>query len=93
MTNYSSPATRCFSTELKELDLEILLNRKKDIELYIKTGMYFKWMIVKDELPGGILNIKYWDDYDIARYRRLLFMELLDRCKKFELYPKLKFYF
>ena len=91
MINLQSPSKRCFATEIKNLDLDTLIKHKEEIEKYIEYGLHPNWMIVKKE--GGVFNISYWDTYDIARYRRLLLMEMLDRCKRFELYPKLKFYF
>ena len=92
MTNYSSPTNRCFASELKELDLDQILERKKDIDTYIDNGVYSTWMVVTD-LKDTIFKYEYWNDYDIVRYNRLLNMELFDRCTKCELYPELKFIF
>ena len=91
MINLQSPSKRCFATELKSFDLDILIKHNEDIDRYIDYGVYPNWMIVKE--GKSIFNIRYWDTHEIARYKRLLNMELLDRCKRFELYPKLKFYF
>jgi len=85
------PSRRCLATELKNLDLDIILERNKDIEKYLEFGFYSTWMVIKN--GKSIFDLTYWDSYNIMRYRRLIHMELLDRCKKFDLYPKLKFYF
>jgi len=79
------------ATELKELDLDTILERNQDIEKYLEFGFYSTWMIIKN--GKSIFDLTYWDTYDVMRYQRLLMMELLDRCKRFDLYPKLKFYF
>jgi len=91
MINLQSPSKRCFSTEISKLDLDTLIDRQKDIEKYLEYGVCSTWMVFKE--GKGIFSLKYWDSYDIMRYQRLLMMELLDRCKKFDLYPKIKFYF
>jgi len=57
----------------------------------MEYGLFPEWMIVKTS--KSVFDVSYWDMYDVMRYRRLLLMELLDRSKRFELYPKLKFYF
>jgi hypothetical protein len=91
MINLQNPSKRCFSTEISKLDLDILIDRQKDIEKYLEYGVCSNWMIFKE--GKGIFSLKYWDYYYIIRYQRLLLMELLDRCKKFELFPKLRFFF
>lgn len=91
MINLQSPSCRCFATEIHNLDLDALIERQKDIETYYEFGVYPNWMVYKES--KSIFSIRYWDVYDVTRYRKLLSMELLDRCKKFELYPELKFYF
>lgn len=91
MINLQNPSKRCFSTEISTLDLDTLIDRQKDIEKYMEYGVCSTWMVYKE--GKGIFSLKYWDSYDIMRYQRLLMMELLDRCKKFDLYPKIKFYF
>lgn len=91
MINLQHPSKRCFATEIKELDLDSLIKRKEDIERYMEYGVCSEWMIVKT--GKSIFNISYWDAFDIMRYRRILMMELLDRCKRFDLTPRLKFYF
>jgi len=92
MTIHSEPSTRCFDCEIKELDTQVLLSRKTDIDVLLKTGLYPEWMIITKP-NSSIFNIDYWDSYDIERYKLLLNMELFDRCKKCDFYPKLKFYF
>lgn len=90
-TDYTDPSKRCLATEVKELDTDTLLLRLKDIELYIKTGTACKWMFIKNEKT--LLGLEFWNSFDLARYKLLINMELLDRCKSFELLPKLKFNF
>ena len=89
--NLQNPSKRCFATELSKLDLDTIISRQKDIENFYEYGIYSNWMIYKES--RSIFSIKYWDIFDIKRYRKLISMELLDRCIKFELYPELKFYF
>jgi len=89
------PRKRSFADEIKELDTKTLLERQRDIDIFVQYGLYPEWAIL--EKKSKYLKIKtfldYWDTGDIFRYRIVLNMELLDRCDKFELYPKLKFYF
>lgn len=91
MINLQNPLNRCFATEIKELDLDTLIKRKEDIEKVLEFGVFPEWMIIKT--GKSIFNLSYWDAADVLRYRRILLMELLDRSKKFDLFPKLKFYF
>jgi hypothetical protein len=86
-----SPSKRCLATELKKLDTQSILERKLDIERYIEFGFYSTWMIVKE--GSTIYDLSYWEPEDIIRYRRLINMELLERCSTFKLVPKLEFYF
>lgn len=89
--NLQHPSKRCFATEIKELDLDTLIKRKDDIERFMDLGLYSEWMIIKS--GKSIFDVNYWDPYDVLNYRRLLLIEMLDRCKRFELVPKLKFFF
>lgn len=91
LINLQPPSKRCFATEIKELNLDTLIKRKEELEKVMEYGLFPEWMIVKTS--KSVFDVSYWDMYDVMRYRRLLLIELLDRSKKFELYPKLKFYF
>jgi hypothetical protein len=90
-TDYRDPQTRYFADEIKDLSAEELQQRYKDIEIYLKTGIRPLWTVIVDS--NTLLNMRYWYPEDLVRYRRILVMELLDRCKSFELIPKLKFKF
>ena len=90
-TDYKDPQTRYFADEIKDLSAEELQQRYKDIEIYLKTGIRPSWTVIVDS--NTLLNMRYWYPEDLVRYRRILVMELLDRCKSFELIPKLKFKF
>jgi len=87
---YTSPKSRDFSEELKELKLETLIERKKDIDIMVEYGLFPDWASYSVNRSPGFT---YWELEDVLRYRKLLYMELLDRCKSFELYPKIKFTF
>jgi len=89
-TEYTNPRNRDFSDELKALELKLLMERRKDVDIMIEYGLFPDWASYPvTESPG----FKYWDLEDILRYRKNLYMELLDRCKSFELFPKIKFNF
>lgn len=90
---YSDPSIRCFASEIKEIDTDTLLKRKKDIDILLKTGLYPEWMIIIKKNDTSLFNFEYWDLYEVERYKLLTNMELFDRCKKCDFYPKLKFYF
>jgi len=89
--DYTDPAKRCLASEVKLLDSEALVQHLKDIEHYVKTGTASKWMVVKKD--DVLVHIEFWNSFDLARYKLLINMELLDRCNSFELLPKLKFHF
>ena len=91
LINLQSPSKRCFATEISELDIDTLISRQKDIEKYMTFGVCSTWMVCKE--GRGIFSLRYWEAEDIIRYQRLLLMEMLDRCKNFDLYPRVKFYF
>lgn len=91
ITEYTNPRNRDFSQELKEMELDTILERQRDIDIVIGYGMFPDW--ASFSTGNKITDIKYWDLEDILRYRKVLLMELLDRCKTFELYPKIKFKF
>jgi len=95
MTDSSDPRKRSFADEIKELSTKTLLERQRDIDIFVQYGMYPDWAVYEKE--SKYLKIKsildYWEMEDIFRYRIVLNMELLDRCDKFELYPKLNFFF
>ena len=90
-TDYTDPSNRCLASEVKLLDTETLVLHMKDIEHYVKTGTASKWMVVKED--DTLVHMEFWNSYDLARYKLLINMELLDRCNSFELLPKLKFHF
>lgn len=89
-TEYTNPKNRDFSDELKTHDLQVLLQRKKDIDVLKDYGMFPDWVSYSDATTS---TIQYWEVEDIWRYRKNLYMELLDRCTSFELVPELKFHF
>jgi len=90
--DYKDPSTRSFCDEIKALEIEELKARHKDIETYLYYGIRPIWTVIIDP-SASILNVKYWAPEDLVRYRRILMVEQLDRCKSFELLPKLKFNF
>lgn len=92
MNDYSEPSKRSFNDEIQALETKELRSRYKDIETYLDFGIRPIWTAIIDP-STSILNVKYWDPEDLIRYRRILMMELLDRCKSFELIPKIKFNF
>jgi len=92
MTDYRDPSTRSFCNEISALDTKELIARNKDIETYLDYGIRPIWTVIVDP-SSSILNMKYWHPEDLVRYRRILMMELLDRCKSFDLIPKIKFKF
>ena len=89
-TEYTDPRNRNFSDELKAHKLEVLLERKKDIDTLMIYGMYPDWACYPTITSP---SFQYWDLEDVLRYRKNLYMELLDRCESFELLPNIKFNF
>lgn len=89
-TEFTNPRTRDFSDELKGFKLETLKERMKDINIMIEYGLFPDWASYPTSHSPGF---RYWDLEDVLRYRKLLYMELLDRCTSFELVPKIKFNF
>jgi len=87
---FTDPRTRCFSEEVKTLSTEILLSRQKEIESFMEYGVYPTWAV---NMAKGKFFVDYWEPYDVFRYRKAVYMELLDRCKSFEIMPKIKFNF
>lgn len=90
MNVFTDPRKRCFSEEVKPLSTEDLLKRQKEIETFMEYGVYPNWAI---NMSQEKFFVDYWEPYDIFRYRKALYMELLDRCKSFEIMPKIKFNF
>lgn len=93
MKELQNPSIRNFSEEVKELELEQLIERKRDIDTALEYGLFPDWAIYSSLTSSSKRELNYWDLSDILRYRKNILMEMLDRCKSFELYPKLKFYF
>jgi len=89
--DYKDPQTRYFADEIKDLSTDDLQQRHKDIELYLKTGLRPLWTVITGS--NALESMRYWYPEDLVRYRRILMMELVDRCKSFELIPKIKFKF
>jgi len=91
-TDFLDPRTRDFAVELANLELKDLQKRYKDIQTYMEFGIRPNWTVIID--PNKLINdIKYWSPDDLLRYRRLIMIEMLDRCKSFELVPTIKFKF
>ncbi len=91
-TEYKDPRQRSFVDEIKALDTKVLRERYDDMELYLDEGVRPLWTAILNG-PKPIAGIKFWNAEDFINYRRLLMMELLDRCKSFELVPAIKFNF
>lgn len=89
---YKDPRERSFAEEIKALDTEVLKERFNDIEIYVNEGIRPNWTVILTP-SSSIFDMKFWNVEDLYNYRRLLMMELLDRCKSFDLIPKIKFYF
>jgi len=89
---YKDPRTRSFADEIKALDTKVLRERYDDIELYLDEGVRPLWTAIING-SKSIYGIQFWDPEDFINYRRLLMIELLDRCKTFELIPAIKFNF
>jgi len=89
---YKDPRKRSFADEIKALDTLVLRERFKDIETYLDEGIRPTWTVILNP-SSSIFNMKFWDPEDLINYRRLLMIELLDRCKSFDLLPEIKFYF
>lgn len=92
MKEYKDPRERSFCDEIHALDTQVLRERYSDIEVYIKHGIRPMWTVIVSP-SSSLLDMKFWTAEDVFNYKRILLMELLDRCKSFELYPKLKFNF
>jgi len=56
----------------------------------MEYGVYPTWAV---NMAKGKFFVDYWEPYDVFRYRKAVYMELLDRCKSFEIMPKIKFNF
>lgn len=91
-SEYKNPRTRSFADEIKALDTLVLRERMKDIELYLDEGIRPMWTVILNP-STSIYDMKFWDPEDLINYRRLLMIELLDRCKSFDLIPKIVFHF
>ena len=89
---YKDPRERSFSDEIHALDTDVLRERYNDIELYLDEGIRPSWTVILKP-SSSLLDLKFWVPEDIVNYRRILMMELLDRCKSFELIPEIKFNF
>ena len=89
---YDDPKNRCFSSELKTFDTETLIKRRQQIEKYFDWGIPPEWTAIITSSDSHVHN-GYWVVEELLRYRKLLLMELLDRCKSFELIPKIEFKF
>lgn len=89
---YKDPRQRSFSEEIKALDTLVLRERYQDIETYLDEGIRPMWTAIVNG-SKSIFDMRFWDPEDLINYRRLLMMELLDRCKSFDLIPKIKFHF
>ena len=87
---FKDPKKRCFSEEIVSFSTEKLQSRLLDIERFQEYGVYPNWAACIYE---GNTFVDYWEPYDLYRYRKAIYMELLDRCKSFEMIPKLKFTF
>lgn len=90
--DFSDPRNRDFAVELANLDIKDLQKKYKDIQTYMEFGIRPNWTVIIDS-NQPIYDIKYWSPDDLIRYRRLIMIELLDRCKSFELIPSIKFKF
>lgn len=93
MKNSQDPRLRNFSEEIKELQLEKLIERKREIDTALEYGLFPDWAVYASSTASSKWELNYWELSDLLRYRKNVLMEMLDRCSSFELYPKLKFYF
>lgn len=89
---YKDPRERSFCDEIHALDTDVLRERYNDIELYLDEGIRPTWTIILKPATT-FLDLKHWLPEDLINYRRILMMELLDRCTSFDMFPEVKFYF